>query len=389
METHPLQQAKQVIVRIVDRVASRLPQGLPPLTSEASPGLPPLEAGQIVTATVIEQLSAGRYHLALMGVAVDATAPAGLQAGAELRLQVTQLKPAVVLHLLPPQAGLESEAIDLLRTLLLRAIPAGDSLSALQQELSRSIAHCPQEEVPHTLTALQDFLTRLLPENAPPTAERLHAFIRDGGLHYEAKLAGLVAPPDQGRPDVVSGDLKGLLLQAIREVEGSAEASDPVALLDALRHHLDHIETHQVLNLVAQAHREPYQLQIPIFLNHGLSTAFLSIDADAGQERREAGSARPGYHLLFLLNLENFGQTRIDAHVSAQVLRVIFYAEESAAVTQLRSALPALEERLHTLGYDEVRLDARSLALLSPEQRRCAALGPTLPPGVNLVDLQV
>jgi hypothetical protein len=390
MEAQPVHQGEPVLLKLVERVFSRLPQGVPPPLPEAGLGLPPLEVGQVVTATVLDQVSAGRYHLALAGVVVEAMAAEGFQPGVELPLEVVQLKPEVVLHILPPRPGMESEAIDLLRTLLPRVLPAGDSLSQLQQELSHAIAQRPQHEVPRPLAALQDLLSHLLPEATAPTAEQLRAFIRDGGLHYEAKLAQFVATSGRDPPEVISGDLKGLLLQAIRQVEGDAEVSDPAVLLTALRHHLEHIETHQVLNLLAQAHGEPYQLQIPIVLDQALSTAFLSIEPDAKQGKGGAGNERAGYHVLFLLNLENFGQTRIDAHVSSQALQVIFYAEEEAGVTQLRAALPTLQERLQTLGYDAVLLDARPFAQLSPEQRRrCKALGPTLPPGVRLVDVKV
>ena len=194
MDARPVQQAEQVTVHAVERVASRLPQGLQPPTPEAGPRLPPLDIGQVVSATVVDQLAGGRYRLALEGVIVEAMAHAGLRPGAELSLRVSQVKPDVTLHLLPLPQGLEADAIHLLRTLLPHATPVGDSLSQLQQELSRAMAHHRREEVPRTLVVLQDFLTRLLPEEAPPTAERLHAFVRDGGLHYETKLSQLVTP---------------------------------------------------------------------------------------------------------------------------------------------------------------------------------------------------
>jgi hypothetical protein len=390
MDGRPVQRVEQGTVKVVERVLPRLAQGLQPLPAEAGPRLPPLTRGQMVTATVIDQLPGGNYRLALAGFVVEAMAPAGLQPGTDLALQVVQLKPEVTLHLLPPRQGAASKVIHLLRALLPHATPLSDSLATLQQALSRTIAYHPGEEVPRTLATLQDFLTHLLPEDAPPTAERLHAFIRDGGLQYETKLSQLVALPAPALSHVVSSDLKGLLLQAMRQMESSAEGLDAAALTTAIQHHLDHIETHQALNLLAQAHGAPLQLQIPIFLSHALSTAFLSIESDAQQKKGEVGDHSSSYHLLFMLNLEDFGRTRIDAYVNPQALRVIFYAEESAALTQLRAALPALEERLHTLGCREVVLDARSFALLSSEQRRqCDAHGPTLPRGVNLVDLQV
>jgi hypothetical protein len=390
MHGQPIQGVEPVTLNVLERVLPRLPQGLQALPAEASPQLPPLAIGQMVTATIIEQLPTGQYRLALAGVSVEASAPAGLLPGSELSLQVVQLTPEVTLHLLPPRQGVESEVIRLLRTLLPQTDPVSESLSRLRQELSRTIAARPEEEVPRHLATLQDFLTHLLPEDAPPRAERLHAFVRDGGLQYETKLLQLLAAPDRSPSPVVSSDLKGLLLQSMRQMESSAAEPDAAALKAVIQHHLDHVETQQALNLLAQAHAEPHQLQIPMFLSHALSTAFLSIDPDAQHKKGETGDHSSSYHLLFMLNLEDFGQTRIDAFVNPQTLRVSFYAEESAALTQLRTALPALEERLRTLGGREVIIEARPLALLSPEQRRqCDALGPVLPRGVNLVDLQV
>jgi hypothetical protein len=227
MDGQPIQRVEQVTVNVVERVLPRLPHGLEPLPAEASPQLPPLTIGQIVTATIIDQLPGGHYRLALAGMVVEAMAPAGLQSGTELGLQVAQLKPEATLHLLPPRPGVESEVIHLLRTLLPHATPVRGSLSTPQQELSRTVAHHPQEEVPRTLATLHDFLTHLLPEDAPPTAERLHAFVRDGGLQYESKLSQLVAPPAQALSHVVSSDMKALLLQAMRQMESSTERPMP------------------------------------------------------------------------------------------------------------------------------------------------------------------
>lgn len=111
MDMQPVQQAEQVTLNAIERVFSRLSQGLQPPVPEASPWLPPLEIGQVLTATVMEQLPGGRYRLALAGVVVEAMAPAGLRPGAELPLQVAQLKPEVTLHLLPPKPGVESDVI--------------------------------------------------------------------------------------------------------------------------------------------------------------------------------------------------------------------------------------------------------------------------------------
>jgi hypothetical protein len=59
-------------------------------------------------------------------------------------------------------------------------------------------------------------------------------------------------------------------------------------------------------------------------------------------------------------------------------------------VTLLRSELPAFQETLHALGYQEVLIEAKPLAGLSPERRRSFEALPTaVPRGVSLVDLKV
>jgi hypothetical protein len=45
MDTQPVQQAEQVTFNAIERVSSRLSQGLQPAVPEASPQLPPLAVG--------------------------------------------------------------------------------------------------------------------------------------------------------------------------------------------------------------------------------------------------------------------------------------------------------------------------------------------------------
>lgn len=127
------------------------------------------------------------------------------------------------------------------------------------------------------------------------------------------------------------------------------------------------------MNLLAQVQGEPYQLQIPLFTGQGTTAAFLSIESDGngtgakgeGQEGRGKG-----YNILFLLDLEGFGQTRIDAHIGEKSLWVAFYVDLDSSVSLLKKELPGVRETLQAFGYDEVLLVAKPLGQLSAEKRK-------------------
>jgi len=94
-------------------------------------------------------------------------------------------------------------------------------------------------------------------------------------------------------------------------------------------------------------------------------------------------------NVLFLLDLEGFGQTRIDAHLTAKTLWVAFYVDQSSAVALLQSALPAFRETLQSLGYEEVLLVAKPLGQLAPEKRqKFEALAVGASPSVHLLDVK-
>ncbi|MBI3325317.1 MAG: flagellar hook-length control protein FliK [Nitrospinae bacterium] len=351
--------------------------------------LPPLEVGQEVSAKVMEQLPEGRLLIAVKGTLLTAVAPEGLREGMELLMRVDQLKPKVVFHILDHAQGDEAEAARILRAHLPHRVPAGQSLNVLQQELAQLADLSPQDGVAPSMAKLQALIKDLLPGDTPPNAEHIATFVRDGGLHYEAKLFQLAEDIPQALARIADRDLKGLLLQALRDLQATPARPEAQSLATSIANHLDHIETQQAANLLAQMHGEPYQLQIPFFSGLGLSTAFLSIEPDGKRGKTGRGGKGQGYHVLFRLDLEGFGETRIHAHVASKTLKVIFYVEQSDAVKLLRSELSAFRETLHALGYEEVFLEAKSLGQLSPEKRRAfEPLAVGVPTTVRLVDVR-
>jgi hypothetical protein len=337
----------------------------------------PLTVGQEVVARVVQQLPNSHVLIDVKGVPLDAAAPPGLQPGTEVALRVAQLQPQLVFHIVEQSPSVETQAAQVVRANLPDRAPVAESLVALRQAIAAFIAPDNLEPPPASIARLQTALDRMLPEQAP-TAETVAAFVRDGGLHLETKLAA-------GR--AIDGDVKGLVLKALDDMQAGA-SPQAQGLTAALARHLGGIETQQALNLLAQLHGEALSLQIPFFAGQQPTTAFLSVEAD-GSPGGQKGGRRSGFNVLFLLDLDRLGRTRIDAHFSGSAARVVFYVEGDQSLGRVRSALPAFGRALQGLGFGDVLLAARPLGEMPAVRRQKAeALALGVPAGVHLVDVR-
>jgi hypothetical protein len=159
-------------------------------------------------------------------------------------------------------------------------------------------------------------------------------------------------------------------------------------LTEALSRHLGSIETQQALNLLAHLRGDALQLQLPFYAGQDLTTAYLSVERD-GTPGGGKGGGRAGYGVLFLLDLDQLGRTRIDAHFSGSSLRAVFYLDNPDSLQQVRSELPAFARTLGGLGYDEVLLAARPLGEMPADRRqKVEAMALGVPAGVHLVDVR-
>jgi hypothetical protein len=347
----------------------------------------PLELGQELDALVVEELDGGRLLVKIGATLIEADGPGGLRAGQQVRLRVEQLQPNVVLHITDLEPTIESEAARLLRTHLPAHADYGELLDALQLELAAYVD--PQTDTgptPDTLAKLRVSIATLLAGGIPPTPEKLEVLARDGGLFYEAKLFDAAAHDAEQLPAISDHDLKGLLLSALQESKARAFSA---GLQNALSAQLDNLETQQAVNLLAQLDSGAFQMQIPFFTGAGVSTAALAVEQDghgpAGNQAREKG----GYSLLFLLDLKNFGRTRIDAHIDAKEFRAVFYLDREGSLRLIRQELPGFREMLMALGYRDVLLAAKPLRELSQEKReKFAALAVGAPSSMHLLDMK-
>lgn len=353
----------------------------------AKAALPPLELGQELDAVVVEELDGSRLLLRLGTTLVEAEGPGGLTVGQHVRLRVDQLQPQVVFHITEVEPTLSAEARRLLRAHLPTHADSGELLDSLQFEIAAFLdPKTDMAQTPEKLAKLRLSLANLVASATPPTPENLGVLARDGGLFYEAKLFDGARNDVQQLLEIADHDLKGLLLAALQESKVRAFST---GLQHALGAQLENIETQQAVNLLSQLEGGGFQLQIPFFSGSGLTTAALAVEQDGQGSMDKQGESKNGYSLLFLLDLEDFGRTRIDAHIDPNELRAIFYVKNEASLRLLKQELPGFREHLRAFGYREVFLAALPLAEMPQEkQNKFAALAVGASPSSHLLDMK-
>lgn len=349
--------------------------------------LPALELGLELEATVTDELANGKLLLQVGSSLIEADGPGGLSAGQSLKLRVEQLQPQIVLQITQAEPSLKAEATRLLRQHLPVHADEGQLLDNLQRLLTLHLSKEPNgAEAKSPLAKLHEAITHLVAHESAVQPETVQSLLQDGGIFYEAKLAQATQHDPEGLRAIADQDLKGLLLAALSEAIITAPAE---RLTPAITAQLNNLETQQAANLLAQVTDGSVHLQIPFFNGASFSTAAVAIERDgkgnAGTSRNQSG----GYGLLFLLDLENFGRTRIDAHVHEQSLRVMFYVDRDSSVVSIKEELPQFRQLLQGLGYQDVLLAARPLRDIPEDKRqKFDALAVGAPPSIHLLDMK-
>lgn len=348
---------------------------------------PALELGLELDALVTDELAGGRLLLQVGNSLIEADSPGGLSAGQSLKLRVEQLQPQIVLQITQAEPSLKAEATRLLRQHLPVHADEGQLLENLQKLLT---AHLNKEpagaEVKSPLAKLHEAVTHLVAQETAVKPETVQSLLQDGGIFYEAKLAHATQHDPEGLRAIAEQDLKGLLLSALSESFATAPTE---RLTPAITAQLNNLETQQAANLLAQFTDGALHLQVPFFNGSSVSTAALAIEPDSKGNSGASQGRGSGYGLLFLLDLENFGRTRIDAHVDQESLRVMFYVDRDSSVASIKAELPQFRQLLQGLGYHEVLLAARPLKDIPEDKRqKFDALAVGAPASIHLLDMK-
>lgn len=339
-------------------------------------------SGTNLLARVIARLPSGEFLIEVGGRQLAAPLRQGIQEGEELLLRIES----------GPQGAPQVRVVDRLRSLVQPpparlALP--DSLGLLSRQLKALLAQ--GEESPQLLR-LAAKVESMIGKDAPPTAQRIAAVIEEGGLQYESRLARILL---QNRPQslvaLLQNDLKALLLRAQSDILQPTDLIESRSrLAESIDRHLNLIENLQSANLATQSQSAPLQFEIPLLSAGQLSTVELFIqpdgeDSDSVEERPEKG-----FNILFLLELQGLGRTRVDAHLSGKSLSALISVERSSVLEMLQSLLPRLEEGLEQAGFPSARLGVRLLEEGQLEAEAASSLGPPQPAASvnpNLIDV--
>jgi hypothetical protein len=245
---------------------------------------------------------------------------------------------------------------------ILNALPQRPAVGATLQTLQQSLNVLPNTPETPELQQLKTQLQNLLPaKGEAPTAEQVARFVREGGLQYEARLARL--PEDAPREtvrDVANSDLKAQLLRLVNPQPGKPTESSTQPI-PAAKLALDAIEIQQTLNSLAQTTQGTFQFHIPLAGPAQWLTMQLAVQPDAGSsegQKFEGGSR--GFNLMMHLELEDLGDTWIDARVNGKNLSAVLYLESESGRDLARAEAGELKTVLRQAGFESILLDVRA-----------------------------
>lgn len=344
-----------------------------------------LSVGQRVSGELVASLGDGRFLLEVQGTLLEAAGPRNLIGQTTLALQVEQLAPQLVFRVLGESQLLQQVAIESLTSNLEVRQPVGESLGGVRAVLAEFVANVGIDELPRSLARLQSVLQNFLPNAGELNSTTVRNLLDNNGVNFESRLVQLANGDPQALNELLQNNLKSVLLQVFQEL-GTSSSVDAQSLINSIQAQLTQIESQQLLNFLALLHGGPLRLQIP-FLDEDPTTVFLSINPDERGNGDEDGRPAP-YNILLMLELEEIGQTRIDALVQENSIRVLFYVEDEQSRNLLTERIGELDGSLREIGFANVLSAVNSLEFLDAEKRqKFDNLAKGLPESVHLIDI--
>ncbi len=326
---------------------------------------------RVIAATVQDQLRSGDFAFRSGQQRFSSPAPLGTRVGQDFFVFLEGSQSNSHLRFVP-----KSEAIPEVLSGLLSNRDAGEStLRLILDELQglKQASFRVDPRLGQSLGRLEAQIREHVGADSAPSLQRVLRQIENGGLLFESKLAAAAnAASDPSRRQEAaaaiqrtrSSDVKGQLLDVLERLQARSDES-LIRLGQAVHKHLAHIEARQAVNLLTpNAGPQLFQFELPFLAGGQLTSVEVSIERDssdsanAGQEDDGEGQA---YRILFLLELESLGQTRVEAQVVGKRLQALVYVSERSALPVLQEELAQLQERLAQAGYESAQVELRAL----------------------------
>ena len=394
-----------------------LPMQINPAATGTLPGLTvtlpnsqplPWQAGQVVSARVLDVAANGHLSLLVQGQSVDARSPLALTAGMQLKLVVELDAGHIVLRILdnvpqqqalaaawrtalPKQLPLASALQTLVRLLRSMQVPSSDG-GAMPQ--SPADAQVPLPSAAELLSAattattapamtegnrtaqplfppkVQQLLHALL-EQLPTveqltTADGLRTALRESGLLLQARLA-------QGDNSALEHDLQASLLRLSAAVAEELTAAPPSAAPQAnsdATHSEALLHLNQTLQQVAQqidgalAHLKVQQLHTFTARNDTTTVWLFDVPMRQGSKldvlqlriqretRNNDGDTVPAWSVRLHFDMPRHGTIDSVVNLIGSKIGVMFWSETPATAELLKQRMEALRAQLQQAGLD-------------------------------------
>ncbi|MBI2061876.1 MAG: flagellar hook-length control protein FliK [Nitrospirae bacterium] len=323
-------------------------------------------------------LEGNRALISVQGLGITAESTAPLKPGDTVKLQITQLRPQVVLSLLSSTPAPADPVSTRIRDLL----PSRERLGALVGEILADLPPMGSEETPELTElsrALKDWVVSedKLPGLSIPKQIHALGLQRENLLRMAARL---------GTPQIPLGD--DLRTRLARILKALPDIVPPVSgkLLSSLRRLSDNLELIKWLNSVPRENDGAQLLPLLLQFSTGewsdVDIYFLKKTGDKPDQDEGKREKTPPYRVVMLLNLPSMGNVQIDASFTGKTLYLTFYAAEPTTRAKAQERAPELQSALESLGWS-ARLSFNDL------RREAAGSGPVqilIPKGYRLID---
>lgn len=345
-------------------------------------------------------LEGNRALISIQGLGITAESSVPLKAGDSVKLQITQMRPQVVLSLLSSKPA----PVDPVSTRIRDLLPSRERLSDLVADLLADLGAAKSEDTPERAELSRALKEWIVSEDKIPSLSILKQ-IHGMGLQRENLLRATVEsgatqgpmgddrskegrslpypPSHEGEAGSIGGDLRTLLARLLKSETPVGEK-----LHASLRRLSDNLELVRWLNTVPRENDGAQLLPLLLQFSSGewadVDVYFLKKTGDEEDAQRGQEEKAPPYRVVMLLQLPSMGNIQIDAAFRGKTLYLSFYAAEPATRAKAQDRAPDLQAALEALGWNP-RLSFKDL------RRESAGTGPVqilIPKGYRLIDTQ-
>ncbi|MBI5327216.1 MAG: flagellar hook-length control protein FliK [Deltaproteobacteria bacterium] len=354
---------------------------LPFLTvSPADIKLAELTDGEILKTDVKEILNNNKVKLFLKGILTEANTNVTLKAGESINAQVEIIRGKVILRVIrAPETNKIAEAIKMLLPEKADVGSPVEKIVALNlPEIDASLDIPPKTK--ELLSALKYFLSKIIPAEDKLNETAIKNIIEKGGQFYEAVIrktvmpdigkssagnnpvrqgsaeppAAISAPVKHALDRLLKHDLKSILMNLIKELEGAQSNETEKNIHKACLDMLKNIELNQVINSMQAKDEDTAYFQIPVYFNDRLETAELFF---FGGRKGGGGKANNGYGIVVSMDLQELGQVAADARIHEDTISIRIYAEKKESSEFIRSHLEILKNGIESKGMQISHID--------------------------------